>query len=711
MDALLKTFSGICCALVLLAACGGAVDGPSTPHYAADVVAGTQVPSAATGYHDVVQRIYVAYFGRPADPAGLSYWANQYLEAGMPTDMAEITAAYGTNAAVRTFVDVFGSSQESRDLYPGDNDSFITAIYHNIFSRNPDSAGKAFWVNALDAGLMTRAMAAISLMAGARSTDITVINKKINAATMFTNALNTPRRLEAYSGLTANAVLRTMLGNVNLTTNPATFGATIDATLASLVAGGSGVQYFGFFYGPVTADGRVKVGLIPATGGTAVPALSSALVVPTGIFAQATVSNGTISNGHLHSLLVWKDLNLYRQELLDTSGALGNAQVSTLLATDVCDLGFSGVDPSGFDAVDASRSWTLFRTRGVDQQCNTKDDGHVGVRMNMSANDAPRSIGEPVAAIHASNLALEGWLVRSGQTIMRVNSEFENPVAMFTLPGDDLHVIDSVDSASNLFIFSSGKALYSWNTGASAGSPSLITAFAEDESVDRLDAIDDKSVFILIGNSTGRTRVVRYDVATKITSPIGSVSDFANGNPEMALTPTRVILRDPFTGTVVALPRSGGIPTTIYTQAEGAGLTDITIAGERIWIVSLFDSIISLNSDGSNVQIISNSTFAGCLRKPIVNYGSDSSDCDAVLIVQNGILRSFDAVSAVLRVTYGSVPVSPLSRTNFFSVTYSEWGQGAILTQASAPDDLGSTTIVNYYFDSDREGITPIVVQ
>jgi hypothetical protein len=37
---------------------------------------------AAADYMDQVQKLYIAYFGRPADPTGLNYWASQVNAAG-----------------------------------------------------------------------------------------------------------------------------------------------------------------------------------------------------------------------------------------------------------------------------------------------------------------------------------------------------------------------------------------------------------------------------------------------------------------------------------------------------------------------------------------------------------------------------------------------------------------------------------------------------
>ncbi|WP_182915706.1 DUF4214 domain-containing protein [Massilia cavernae] len=134
-------------------------------------------------------------------------------------------------------VDSFGLSQESRDLYPGDNKVFLAAIYRNLFNRTPDAVGEAFWVAALDGGHITRGSAAISLMAGAQNEDRTLVDVKVKVASDFTTALNTPSRRAAYDGLAANAVVRQMLADVTLATDPGSFPQKIEATIESLAGG------------------------------------------------------------------------------------------------------------------------------------------------------------------------------------------------------------------------------------------------------------------------------------------------------------------------------------------------------------------------------------------------------------------------------------------------------------------------------------------
>lgn len=221
-------------AALLLAGCGGDQAGaPRAPQLAAMSGGGAQQQDISA-YNDLVQRVYVAYFGRPADPDGLSFYAARYQSSTVAPDTRSVSSAYDSNATVKALVDSFATSQESSDLYPGTNDQFIAAVYRNLFNRDPDAAGAAFWTDVLNRGLVTRANAALSIMAGAQGTDADLITRKTQVATAFTAAVNTPARKAGYSGLAANAVVRAMLATVTNTTDVAAFGTTIEATLNQL---------------------------------------------------------------------------------------------------------------------------------------------------------------------------------------------------------------------------------------------------------------------------------------------------------------------------------------------------------------------------------------------------------------------------------------------------------------------------------------------
>lgn len=223
-------------ACLLLASCGGE-HAPLTAVTTTASVQRASTGTSAAAYTTVLQQVYVAYFGRPADPAGLAYFAARFQDAGAPTTIQGVSSAYFSNPALRAQIDSFGTSQESRDLYPGTNEDFIRAVYRNLLNREADAPGLAFWAGQINTGTLTRGNAAMSIMAGAQGTDVTIILNKTAIATNFSNALDTPAKLAAYSGLVPNAFVRTVIGTVGLDTNVSDFQASVTTTIAALVAG------------------------------------------------------------------------------------------------------------------------------------------------------------------------------------------------------------------------------------------------------------------------------------------------------------------------------------------------------------------------------------------------------------------------------------------------------------------------------------------
>ena len=254
-----------CAFALLLAGCGGSSGNGSTsiqqPAFAATVqqVTQPQVQPAAAAYTDLLQHLYLAYFGRPADPSGLNFYAPLYLAAGAPATAAGLDVAYQSNPAVRALIDSFSRSEESHQLYPGnDDDAFVSAIYRNLFNREPDSGGKVFWVGAIQRGEITRARAALAIMVGALANDIDSVAAKAGAATMFTKSLNTALRANSYNGPAATAAARALLGQVDGKTDLFAFAARIEASVAALVAKGSAAGIYWFAGNPAetgTNDG------------------------------------------------------------------------------------------------------------------------------------------------------------------------------------------------------------------------------------------------------------------------------------------------------------------------------------------------------------------------------------------------------------------------------------------------------------------------
>ena len=137
----------------------------------------TLTQSGANTYFDAVQKIYIGYYQRPADPAGLIYWANDFLKYSL-TDL----------------IKPFASAPESQKLYGTiDNnniESVINQIYNSLFGRDAEPDGLKYWADEFRAGVHTPATIMLNILFGARDADLQSINNKVIAANLFTSTID-----------------------------------------------------------------------------------------------------------------------------------------------------------------------------------------------------------------------------------------------------------------------------------------------------------------------------------------------------------------------------------------------------------------------------------------------------------------------------------------------------------------------------------------
>lgn len=143
-----------------------------------------------------VQQVYIAYYGRPADPAGLEFWATRLDEAG---------------GNFNQIIEAFANSPEATSLY-GDNQTgtdLINAIYQNLLGRPAEAEGLEFWLGTLNTGRFNQDNIVLAILQSAREGDADLVNNKIALANEFTQGVlqgNVP-----YAGDAAAAVARTLM--------------------------------------------------------------------------------------------------------------------------------------------------------------------------------------------------------------------------------------------------------------------------------------------------------------------------------------------------------------------------------------------------------------------------------------------------------------------------------------------------------------------
>lgn len=209
---------------------------------------------------DKVQKLFIAFYQRPADVTGLEYWANR------------VDAANGDTSAV---VNAFATSAEATALYPAtlSTTQLVNNVYQALFGRAPDAAGLNFYANAIAAGTMTPGKLAQNILDGATGTDATIVANKLTVAKAYTAAMDTTAEILAYNGNNGNNALanaKALLTNVNAldtsvtnATNqiPAIMVNNVNNAAATITAPGTSFTF--------TAGQDTQTGVAAATGAIA----------------------------------------------------------------------------------------------------------------------------------------------------------------------------------------------------------------------------------------------------------------------------------------------------------------------------------------------------------------------------------------------------------------------------------------------------------
>jgi YVTN family beta-propeller protein len=125
-----------------------------------------------------VQEAYVAYYGRPADPSGQSFWAGRMDAEGQ---------------SLNAIIGAFGYSDEFNRRYGGlSYAALVTKIYQQALNRDPDPAGLAYYVGELQAGRRTLQAITLDVLNGATTApDSTVVANKLDVAAYYTGKVAT----------------------------------------------------------------------------------------------------------------------------------------------------------------------------------------------------------------------------------------------------------------------------------------------------------------------------------------------------------------------------------------------------------------------------------------------------------------------------------------------------------------------------------------
>ena len=128
--------------------------------------------------YDNVQKMYIAYYGRPGDPGGLAFWAGKLADGG---------------GNVSAIIESFGASEEYTSRFGSLSSSeLVNNIYLQIFGRDADSEGLNFYVGRLDSNVGTLASIALQIADGISdgTSDADIYNNKLAVANAYSAAVD-----------------------------------------------------------------------------------------------------------------------------------------------------------------------------------------------------------------------------------------------------------------------------------------------------------------------------------------------------------------------------------------------------------------------------------------------------------------------------------------------------------------------------------------
>jgi len=132
-----------------------------------------------------LQQQYIAYFGRPGDPAGIKYW---------------LSSSSGISSA-REFADKIYAQDEYKKSTVGtkSTEEQVNQLYLNLFGRQADASGLLYWTGEIENGNLSLSNIAYDLIAAANNPleansaqgalDAKALANKVSAAEAFTTSL------------------------------------------------------------------------------------------------------------------------------------------------------------------------------------------------------------------------------------------------------------------------------------------------------------------------------------------------------------------------------------------------------------------------------------------------------------------------------------------------------------------------------------------
>lgn len=132
--------------------------------------------------YGLIQEFYIGFYGRPADPEGLDFWACRVSDRG--GDFSGVLEEFAVSEEAENYV---YRDPDSGHRYG--NEDLVENLYGNLFDRQADPEGLEFYSEGLESGEFALREIVKAAIDGARGTDEEIMENRISVAMHFTNRL------------------------------------------------------------------------------------------------------------------------------------------------------------------------------------------------------------------------------------------------------------------------------------------------------------------------------------------------------------------------------------------------------------------------------------------------------------------------------------------------------------------------------------------
>jgi hypothetical protein len=481
-----------------------------------------------------IEGLYVGYFGRAADPAGLNYWLGQEAAGLTDTQIASSFAVQPETTAMYPAL----LTPTLLDASPAAEANFINAIYTDLFGHAADTAGLSYWQGQLTAGVNPGIMVS-QVISGAQGTDTAALTAKEGVATSYTNAVLTASPTVTWSKNDVTSS-KSILATVTTAATASATGTSIAAAITADQSGNTGVTGTTLTLG---GGGQVfsptATGGLQTTGGNLIRGVLGGTAPATATSSQLTTSDSITGAGGFNTLSAVLDNEAIVNPVLAGIQAVN-------LAPGLANQTFTGASSSGI--LTLSVAGGLFGGTGTDGEPAAATTLNVvgittatalGMMNATGATNLDNIVGTFTGLAATGNqetLVLSGnaggafdTIPVSGNGINTYNIQSTGKANTVTINGGDtLLTTENISGSAALTILNANPLVTTINASTSTGAVSVTSTAAAvkvtetaGSGADTLDASLYTKASTLVGGSGNDTLIFNGAVSAN-TVTVGS---------------------------------------------------------------------------------------------------------------------------------------------------------------------------------------------